>query len=206
MYPETLSTGHRVMWSLPEALRTEHLVLVFHDAGSTMETVAEHYFGYLPETATGLAIQAGFDATFGNSWFTTTDHEHANFPEVISAAHRVFDTIDEDEYGTTSYTSIQLLGVGQGAALATTLLRVRPEVVNSLVGIDGYVIDNAMLAALDNGGAETSSQAAPVLWLTIEDSNDPSAEFAHDWLTANTRLIEAESTSAITPFLTQNVS
>ena len=206
MYPETLTTGHRVIWSLPEHLRTDHLVLVFHDAGSTVETVEEHYFRYLPEATTGLAIQAGFDATFGNSWFTTYDHQHANFPEVISAAHRVFDAIDEDEYGTSNYASIQLLGVGQGAALATTLLRVRPEAINSLVGLDGYVIDNAMLGAFDDGDAETSTTATPVLWISTENTNDPSAEFAHDWLTAHTRLTEAETNSGITPFLTQNVS
>lgn len=206
MYPETLSSGHRVIWSLPEHLRTDHLVLVFHDAGSTIETGAEHYFGYLPAATTGLAIQAGFATTSGNSWFTTTDHEHANFPEVISAAHRVFDAIDQDEYGTSNYASIQLLGVGQGAALATTLLRVRPEAIDSIVGIGGYVIDNAMLATLDNGGAEIAAETTPALWLTTSESHDPSAEFSRAWLTAHTRFIEAETTSAITPFLTQNVS
>ncbi|MGO1537311.1 MAG: hypothetical protein ACTHWM_10455 [Yaniella sp.] len=206
MYPETLTTGHRVIWSLPEHLRTDNLVLVFHDAGSTVETVAEHYFAYLPEATTGLAIQAGFDATFGHSWFTTNDYQHPNFPEVISTAHRVFDAIDEDEYGTSNYASIQLLGIGQGAAVATTVLRVRPEAINSVVGLNGYVIENAMLAALDNGSSETTTDIAPVLWITTENVEDESTIYTHDWLTAHTRLTEAETTSAITPFLTQNVS
>lgn len=206
MYPETLTTGHRVIWSLPEHLRTDNLVLVFHDAGSTVETAAEHYFAYLPEATTGLAVQAGFDATFGHSWFSTNDYQHANFPEVISAAHRVFDAIDEDEYGTSNYANIQLLGVGQGAAIATALLRVRPEAINSLVGLNGYVIDNTMLGALDNSSSETSTDDTQILWITTEGAEHPSTEFTHNWLTTHTRWIDAETTSAITPFLTQNVS
>ncbi len=205
MYPETLATGHRAIWSAPEHLRTTNLVLIFHDAGSTPETVAEHYFGYLPDGATGLALQADFDATFGHNWFTSQDHHNENFPEVLSAAHRVFDVIDDDEYGTTSYTSIQAIGIGQGAALATTMLRVRPEAFSGIVGLNGYVIDNPMLAALDTPGENTDSKR--VLWITMgEQSSYSSAEFAKEWLTTNTRVIEAETISAITPFLTQNVS
>lgn len=204
MYPETLTTGHRVIWSLPEHLRTANLVMILHDADSTVETAAEHYFSQLPEATTGLALQAGFDTTFGHSWFTTTNHQHPSFPEVISTAHRVFDAIDEDEYGTSNYHSLQLLGVGQGAAVATTMLRVRPEAINSVIGIHGYVVDNAILAALDN--AESSAETTPVLWVVAEKVDPPAAAFARDWLTAHTRVIEADNTSAITPFLTQNVS
>lgn len=204
MYPETLDTDHRVIWSRPEHLRTNSLVLVFHDANSTAETAAEQAFDFLPEATTGLAIQAGFDATFGHSWFTTDHYANPNFPEVLSAAHRVFDAIDDDEFGTSRYTSIQLLGLGQGAAIATTLLRVRPEAINSVAGINGYVIDNPMLAALDT--TDASLQNTPVLWVGSEDQHDPSAEFTRDWLTAHTRVIEAENNSAIAPFLTQNVS
>lgn len=205
MYAETLATGHRAIWSLPEHLRTTNLVLIFHDAGSTPETVAEHYFDQLPPGTTGLALQAGFNAAFGFNWFTSQDHDNPNFPEVLSAAHRVFDAIDDDEYGTTSYTSIQALGVGQGAAMATTLLRVRPEAINGVVGLNGYIIDNPLLAALDTPENDVPSQR--VLWITIGDTPDhPSAEFTKNWLTTHTQFVEAKTTSAITPFLSQNVS
>lgn len=179
-------------------------MLILHDAGSTVETVAECYFDYLPETTTGLVIQAGFDTTFGHSWFTTRDYQNPNFPEVLSATHRVFDAIDDDEYGTSRYASIQVIGIGQGAAMATTMLRVRPEAINSVIGLNGYIIDNAMLGAL--GNAETATTDKPVLWIVIDEANDPSAEFTHNWLTSHTHVIEAETTSGITPFLTQNVS
>ena len=199
MYPETLTTGHRGIWSHPENQRTTRLVLVLHDAGSTPETVAEHYFSHLPDGVTGLALQAGFAATFGHNWFTTSDHQHPSFPEVISAAHRVFDALDDDEYGTTSYTNIQVLGVGQGAALATTMLRVRPEALNAVIGINGYVIDNPMLAALDRPAGQ---QDAPrVLWISDSAQSDPATSFSRDWLTAHTRLTQAETVSAIPAFL-----
>jgi hypothetical protein len=204
MYPETLATDHRVIWSQPEHSRTTNLVLVFHDANSTAETAAEHYFASLPDTTTGLAIEAGFDDTFGHRWFQTDHYANPNFPEVLSAAHRVFDAIDEDEFGTSRYTSIQLLGIGQGAAIATTMLRVRPEAINSVVAINGYVLDNPMLAALDT--TEAALKNTPVLWIGAEDQHDPSVEFTREWLTTHTRVVEAENSSAIAPFLTQNVS
>lgn len=199
MYPALLDTGHRAIWSHPEHLRTSQLLLLLHDAGSTPETVAEHYFSILPERTTGLALQAGFDATIGHRWFTTQNHQHPSFPEVISAAHRVFDALDDDEYGTTSYTNIQVLGVGQGAALATTMLRVRPEALNAVIGINGYVIDNPMLAALDRPAGQ---QDAPrVLWISDSAQSDPATTFSRDWLTTHTRLTQAETVSAIPAFL-----
>lgn len=204
MYPETLATGHRAIWSQPQHQRTTNLVLVFHDAGSTPETVAEHYFDHLPENFTGLALQAGFDATFGHNWFTSPEHQNANFPEVMSAAHRIFDAIDDDEYGNTSYTNIQAIGVGQGAAIATTLLRIRPEAISGVIGLNGYIIDNPMLAALD--APENDVEPTRVLWISLGEEPHPAAEFTQTWLTTHTRVTEAKTTSAITPFLTQNVS
>ena len=201
MYPAMLDTGHRAIWSHPEHLRTTQLMLFFHDAGSTPDTVAEHYFSFLPPGTTGLALQAGFDATFGHSWFTTQDHQHPSFPEVLSAAHRVFDALDDDEYGTTSYSSIQALGVGQGAALATTMMRVRPEAFSAVVGINGYVVDNPMLAALDQPAER--EDATPVLWVNESESDSAATTFSREWLAAHTRFTEAETTSAILAFLAE---
>lgn len=199
MYPALLDTGHRAIWSHPEHLRTNRLVLFLHDADSTPETVAEQYFTYLPPKATGLALQAGFDATFGHSWFTTQDHRHANFPEVMSAAHRVFDALDDDEYGNTSYTSIHVIGVGQGAAMATTMLRIRPEALTSVVGINGYVVDNPMLAALDRPAQRDN--ATRVLWVDERERESASIEFSRTWLTSHTRLTATANVSDILAFL-----
>ena len=204
MYAETLATGHRAIWSLPEHLHTANLVLILHDAGSTPETVAEHYFSHLPPGTTGLALQAGFNAAFGHQWFTSQDHQYQNFPEILSAAHRVFDAIDDDEYGNTSYTNIQAIGVGQGAAIATTLLRIRPEAISGVIGLNGYIIDNPMLAALD--APENDVEPTRVLWISLGEEPHPAAEFTQTWLTTHTRVTEAKTTSAITPFLSQNVS
>src|SRR5690625_3893821 len=126
MYPETLTTGHRGVWSHPEHLRTNQLVLVLHDAGSTPETVAEYYFPHLPADTTAPALQAGVAASCGPGCFTLLVPPHPMFPESISAAHRVVGALDDDEHGDTTDTGVQALGVGQGAALATTMIRVRP--------------------------------------------------------------------------------
>src|SRR5699024_3906157 len=199
MYPALLETGHRAIWSHPEHLRTNQLVLFLHDAGSTPETVAEHYFSLLPENTTGLALQAGFDATFGHNWFTSQDHQHESFPEVLSAAHRVFDALDHDGYGTAMHDIVHAVGVGPGAVLATTMLRVRPEPFSPLVGIIDYLIDNPMLAAMDHPAGR--DDATRVLWISDGTSDSPSSSFSREWLAAHTRLTEADTTSAIAAFL-----
>ena len=144
MYPETLATGHRAIWSLPQQQRTTKLVLIFHDAGSTPETVAEHYFCHLPTETTGLALQAGFNAAFGHNWFTSQDHQNPNFPELLSAATESLMLL------TTTNTPLLHQHPGHrhwpGAALATTLLKYAP-VFSGVIGLNGYVIDNPMLAA-----------------------------------------------------------
>lgn len=203
MYPEMLATGHHAIWSAPAGQRTTDLVLVLHDAGSTPQAAADQLFAHLPDGTTGLAL-AGHDGT----WFSTPDHVNPNFPEILAAAHRVLDALDDDEFGTTSYTRIQVAGIGQGAALATTLLRVRPEAISGVVGINGYVIDNPMLTALDGPGDSTSNPAEPVrvLWIHDGPTDHPGAEFSRDWLTTHTAVTKAKTPSAITPFLTQNVS
>ena len=199
MYPALLGTGHRAIWSHPEHLRTDQLVLLLHEADSTPETVAEQYFTYLPAHTTGLALQAGFEATSGHSWFTTQDHQHPSFPEVMSAAHRVFDALDDDEYGNTSYSSVQVIGVGQGAAMATTMMRIRPEALTSVVGVNGYVVDNPLLAALDQPTGR--DDAVRILWFNERQSDSASAQFSRDWLKAHTRLTETANTSDILAFL-----
>lgn len=202
MYPQTLHTGHHVIWSQSPNQRTTSLVVVLHDAGSQPQRAAETFFSMLPETTTGLAIQGGLTAANGHSWLSTNDYDNPNFPEIIAAAHRIFDAIDQDEFGTHDYTSIQIIGIGQGAAMATTMLRIRPDAITSIVGVDGYVLDNPMLAALDT--SKDTKPSTPVLWVTTEDH--PGAEFSANWLTMHTQVIDAETTSEITPFLRQKVS
>ena len=204
MYPETLHTGHHVIWSQAPNQRTTSLVLVLHDASSQPQRAAETFFSLLPETTTGLAIQGGLPDANGHSWLSTNDHQTSGFPEIIAAAHRIFDAIDQDEFGTHNYTSVQVIGIGQGAAMATTMLRVRPEAITSVVGVNGYVLDNPMLAALDT--STDADPSTPVLWVTTDDQSHPGAEFSANWLTRHTQVINAETTSEITPFLRQKVS
>src|SRR5699024_4387167 len=147
-------------------------------------------------------IHDGLTAANGQSWLSTNDYDNPNFPEIIAAAHRIFDAIDQDEFDTHDYTSIQNTGIGHGSATANTMLRSRPDAITSIVSDDGYVLDSPMLAALDT--SKDTKPSTPVLWVTTEDH--PGAEFSANWLTMHTQVIDAETTSEITPFLRQKVS
>src|SRR5699024_12128171 len=116
--------------------------------------------------------------------------------------HFIVEALHEEQFGTHDYTSIRIIGVGQGAAMATTMMRIRTDAITRIVGVDGYVLDNPMLAALDT--SKDTKPSTPVLWVTTEDH--PGAEFSANWLTMHTQVIDAETTSEITPFLRQKVS
>src|SRR5699024_12243978 len=101
-----------------------------------------------------------------------------------------------------NYISIHIIGICQVPASATPILRIRPDAITSIVGVDGYVLDNPMLAALDT--SKDTKPSTPVLWVTTEDH--PGAEFSANWLTMHTQVIDAETTSDITPPLRPKVS
>src|SRR5699024_1618152 len=122
MYPETLHTGHHVIWSQSPNQRTTSLVVVLHDAGSQPQRAAETFFNMLPETTTKLESQGCLTAANGHSWLSTNDYHDPNVAEITAAAHRVVDASDLDDFDNPYYNSIQSSGIGIGAGMATTML------------------------------------------------------------------------------------
>ena len=135
---ETISSGHSVVWSRPPAERAgTDLVLVFHGYGSNEVRAARRHFPMLPERCTGLAVRGGFEidetASEGpgdpgaHGWFLLDLLLQSDFAQVLAAAHRVFDVLSAEEVVAAGFRTVSVLGFSQGMAMATTVLRLRPE-------------------------------------------------------------------------------
>ncbi|MCK6091081.1 alpha/beta hydrolase [Micrococcus endophyticus] len=158
---ETLRSGHPVVWSRPAAERPgTDLVLVLHGYGSNEVRAANRFFPMLPERCTGLAVRGGFEidaaATEGpgdpgaHGWFLLDLMLQSDFAQVVAAAHRVFDVLASEEVAQARFRTVSVLGFSQGMAMATTLIRLRPEAFACGVGLSGFVVDNELLAVLDS--------------------------------------------------------
>lgn len=209
---QSLSTGHQVVWSRPASQReATDLVVVIHGYGSNEVRAAQTYFAMLPESATGVAVRGGFeiDATAAPvadgydgvgsgpggpepgawGWFLLDYFLTNDFAEVIAAAHRVFDLLDAPEVTAHRFRSVSVLGHSQGMAMASTVVRLRPEAFAAAVGLSGFVLSNPLLATLDDPPEGPGPR--PFFW--GRDPQDlvvhPDAvSFTADWLERNTLL------------------
>lgn len=208
---ETLSTGHHVVWSRPEAERHgTDLVVVIHGYGANEVRAAQAYFGMIPENTTGLAVRGGFEIDAGLppvadgtddrgsgpgpdpgawGWFLLDYFLANDFAEVVAAAHRVFDVLDAEEVTRSGFRTVSVLGHSQGMAMASTVYRLRPEAFTCVVGLSGFVLSNQLLETLDNPPEGPGPR--PFFWgRDVEDLviNPDAIEYTADWLEANTRL------------------
>lgn len=209
---ETLSSGHRVVWSRPAAERAgTDLVLVIHGYGANEVRAAQAYFGMLPVGTTGLAVRGGFEIDAGRApvaagtddrgagpggpepgawgWFLLDYFLTNDFAEVVAAAHRVFDVLDAEEVTRHGFARVALLGHSQGMAMASTAYRLRPEAFHCVVGLSGFVLSNQLLETLDSPPEGPGPR--PFFWgRDVEDLviNPDAIAYTADWLDNHTRL------------------
>ena len=197
---ETLSSGNAVAWSRPAGGRSgTDLVLVLHGYGSNERRAARTFFPMLPERCTGLAVRGGFEidasATEGegdpgaHGWFLLDLLLQSDFAQVLAAAHRVFDVLGSPEVADAGFRSVSVLGFSQGMAMATTVIRLRPEAFTCGVGLSGFAVDNELLAMLDSPVEGPGPR--PFFWgRDVEDPviNPDAVAHTRGWAEAHTLL------------------
>lgn len=197
---ETISTGNDVVWSRPAAERAgTDLVIVLHGYGSNERRAARTFFPMLPERCTGLAVRGGFeidaDAAEGeddpgaHGWFLLDLLLQSDFAQVLAAAHRVFDVLGSAEVAQAGFRTVSVLGFSQGMAMATTVIRLRPEAFTCGVGLSGFAVHNELLAMLDSPAEGPGPR--PFFWgRDVEDPVIHPDAVAHTraWAEEHTRL------------------
>ena len=202
-----------VAWSKPETQRYgTPLLLMLHGYG-TDETRMSTHFGALPAAFTCAALRGPKDISGDYGWFLLDYFLNNDFSDVIDAASGVSAWLAGEQM-RFNFSSVSLLGYSQGMAMATTLLRLRPEAYTAVVGLSGFVLDNALLAA-----GEPLPARIPFYWARDRADlmiNPEAVRFTEDWLRQNTALeaslykglghgIRADELADVASFLTVHV-
>lgn len=203
-----------VLWSRPEDERAgTPLLLMLHGYGSDEARMAA-MFKDLPKGLSCAAPRAPRDVAGDRGWFLLDYFLVNDFAEVVGAASAVLAWLDT-VMAKYAFSSVSVLGFSQGMAMATTLIRLRPEQFTVGVGLSGFVLRNELLAAM-----EPLAVQIPFLWARDPGDaviNPDATAFTADWLADNTELsnahyaglghhIGATELSDVSSFLTGHVA
>ncbi|MEO5779751.1 MULTISPECIES: alpha/beta hydrolase [Arthrobacter] len=172
-----------VTWSRPERERPGTPLLVMLHGYGTDESRMVRLFRSLPAEFSCAALRGPEVIGDGYGWFLLDYFLNHDFADVISSSTSVLTWIDSIRM---QHSSVSLLGYSQGMAMASTLLRLRPEPFCAVVGLSGFVLDNELLAM-----SESSTSRPPFFWGRDKADvviNDAATDHTAEWLQRNTRL------------------
>lgn len=146
-----------------------------HDAPRPESDLVVLLHGYGADENDLFPLTTGFDDRFiiasvqaptqlapygGYCWFPLSQTMQSNTQDVRAAI------VQLDEWVQTvasQYRSVSLLGFSQGMAMATSLMRMRPNFYKSVIGLSGFVIENYKLADLFKD-EEFATTNQPFFW------------------------------------------
>ncbi|MGO4383626.1 alpha/beta hydrolase [Specibacter sp. RAF43] len=177
-----------VAWSRPEQERPgTPLLLMLHGYGSD-EARMGALFGDMPNGFTCAAPRGPLEISGEYGWFLLDYFLANDFAEVVGVAAKLLAWLDA-ETARYNFSSVSLLGFSQGMAMATTLLRLRPDAFAAGTGLSGFVLHNELLEAM-----EPLATRIPFYWARDTADlviNREATAFTAGWLAANTELTEA---------------
>ncbi|GHG48039.1 phospholipase [Sinomonas cellulolyticus] len=132
---------HVALWSRPEQERAgTPLIVLFHGYGSN-EADLMGLAGYFPEKFTVASLRAPQVLAPGAyQWFPLMAAQDFTMDSVEAATEYVLAWIDSVR---AQHTSVTVLGFSMGMAMATSLVRRRPQDFAALVGLSGFAVDPA---------------------------------------------------------------
>jgi phospholipase/carboxylesterase len=172
-----------VEWSKPKDERAGTPLLVMMHGYGTDESRMARLFEYLPADFTCAALRAPKVIGDHYGWFLLDYFLANDFADVITATNAVHAWISSVK---GQHSSVSLMGYSQGMAMASTLLRLRPQDFRAVVGLSGFVLDNELLAM-----SESFDTPPPFFWGRDKGDlviNDAATEHTEEWLNRNTRL------------------
>ncbi|MCC3266257.1 alpha/beta hydrolase [Arthrobacter gengyunqii] len=174
-----------VLWSAPaEARPGTHLLVMLHGYGTDEHSMAR-LFPSIPAGITSAALRGTFPVGDSHGWFLLDPYLQSDTGAVLEAAAGIFTWLDRVR-AEGAFTGVSLLGFSQGMAMATTLLRLRPQGFDAVVGLSGFVAENELLAM-----AEPLPKPVPYFWGRDRDDwviNEDAIDATRNWLAENTAL------------------
>lgn len=132
-----MAQAPHVIWNNDEADRTgTPLVVMFHGYGSH-EGDLMALSASLPDGFTVASVRAPQRAGAGFQWFALSSDLGFTTDAVVAAAEPVVQWLRDE---SLQHTHVILLGFSQGMAIATTVARHAPDLVDAVVGLSGFVV------------------------------------------------------------------
>ncbi|GAA1156594.1 alpha/beta hydrolase [Nesterenkonia sandarakina] len=187
-----MSATPHVAWSRePEDRAGTPLVVLLHGYGSHEQDLIGLVPG-LPADFTYASVRAPVEMEFGGyTWFDLDVERLAYSSSAARAA--VEDLWEWIASVKDQHSSVTLLGFSMGMAMATSLLRSRPEAFAAVVGLSGFAVDPTRGEGLEDYFDDEALAAAKVPFFWGRDQEDPiipseHVEYTHSWATKTVKL------------------
>ena len=165
-----MAQAPHVIWNNDEADRTgTPLVVMFHGYGSH-EGDLMALSASLPDGFTVASVRAPQRAGAGFQWFALSSDLGFTTDAVVAAAEPVVEWLRDE---SLQHTHVILLGFSQGMAIATTVARHAPDLVDAVVGLSGFVVPVADDDAQANFFHDDALREEPLRMFWGRDPEDP---------------------------------
>ncbi len=126
-----------VAWSRPESERAGTPLLVLFHGYLSHEKDLIGLAPMLPEEFTLASVRAPYAMGPGYTWFPLMEDLDYSLEKVVESVQQVWAWLDDVK---EQHSSVTLLGFSMGMAVATSVLRHRPEEIDAVVGLSGFAI------------------------------------------------------------------
>lgn len=165
-----MAQAPHVIWNNDEADRAgTPLVVMFHGYGSH-EGDLMALSASLPDGFTVASVRAPQRAGAGFQWFALSSDLGFTTDAVVAAAEPVVQWLRDE---SLQHTHVILLGFSQGMAIATTVARHAPDLVDAVVGLSGFVVPVADDDAQANFLHDDALREEPLRLFWGRDPEDP---------------------------------
>ncbi|WP_300342835.1 PHB depolymerase family esterase [Nesterenkonia sp.] len=187
-----MAAEYDVVWTRPEHERADTpLVVMLHGYGAHERDLLS-MVPALPEEFTYASLRAPVQMGPGAyTWFHLDPERLAySSAEARSAVEDLWSWIDAVRH---QHSSVTLLGFSMGMAMATSLLRTRPEAFAAAVGLSGFAVDPAGSADLAGYFDDDALAARQLPFFWGRDQEDPIIpaeyiDYTHQWANRTVKL------------------
>ncbi|GAA4921409.1 alpha/beta hydrolase [Nesterenkonia rhizosphaerae] len=202
--------SYEVIWTRDESERRgTPLLVLLHGYGANAQDLMGLVPG-LPAEFTVAAVQAPVSMGYGSYTWFDLDVERLAYSSQ-AARQAVEDLWEWLAEVKDQHSSVTLLGFSMGMAMATSLLRTRPDQFAAVVGLSGFAVDPERGEGLEGyfDDAALTAQQVPLFW--GRDQQDPvipaeQIDYTHSWATSTVKLTKVLYAGAGHGIVPQEVS
>lgn len=187
-----MASEYTVEWTKDEQDREgTPLAVLLHGYGANERDLLGLVPG-LPEEFTYASVRAPVSMGFGAYTWFDLDVERLAYSSA-AAKNAVEDLWEWIESVRGKHSSVTLIGFSMGMAMATSLLRTRPEAFATVVGLSGFAVDPSRGEDLDGYFDDAALATAEVPFFWGRDQADPiiseeMVDYTHQWANNTVKL------------------